>query len=285
MLNTLSNGTRNGWPFELGVFDLDGTVLRRDLVISEKTVIAFDRLRERGMRLVVATGRRYEGAREHAGRLGFGGEDPVICYGGSMIRRMNGETLLHRTLPRDLGVEALEWAESRGLHTRIFMDDAIIASADPPLPFDRTPHPGEPRTSPVDSPAAWLAENNVEPTKLVIVDQPQGVERWLREAQDAFAGRLFVTRSLPHYVEISSLEGTKSNALAVMCEHWEVDPKRVLAFGDADNDIDMLRFAGHGVAVGGMTEEVREVADALAPPVNEDGVARYIEELLGGIDA
>lgn len=285
MSNTLSNGTRDELPFELGVFDLDGIVLRRDLVISEKTVAAFEKLRDRGMRLVVATGRRYEGAREHAGRLGFGGEDPVICYGGSMIRRMNGETLLHRTLPRDLGVEALEWAESRGLHTRIFMDDAIVVSSNPPTTFERMSDPGEPRISPVDSPADWLRRAEERPTKLVLLDNPDGVERWLREAQHAFAGRLFVTRSLPHYVEISSLEGTKSNALAVMCERWEVDPRRVLAFGDADNDIDMLRFVGHGVAVGGLTGEVREAADEVVEPVHEDGVANYIERLLGGADA
>ena len=55
------------------------------------------------------------------------------------------------------------------------------------------------------------------------------------------------------------------------------------AFGDADNDIDMLRFVGHGVAVGGMTEEVREAADAVAPPASEDGVARYLQRLLGGV--
>lgn len=280
-----STGTKNGRPFDLGVFDLDGTVLRRDLVISEKTVDAFDRLREHGMRLVVATGRRYESAREHAEKLGFDDSDPVICYGGSMVRRMNGETLLHRTLPRDLAVEALEWAEVRGLHTRVFLDDAIIVSSGAPTVFEHVRTPGEPEVSIVDSPAAWLAEDSIEPTKLVIVDQPNGVERWLREAQDAFAGRLFVTRSLPHYVEISSLEGTKSNALAVMCERWEVDPRRVLAFGDADNDIDMLRFVGHGVAVGGLTDEVREAADEVVEPVHEDGVANYIERLLGGADA
>src|SRR3712207_923758 len=97
-------------PFALGAFDLDGTVLRRDLRITARTVAALDRLRESGMRLVVATGRRFEGAREHAERLGFASLDPLICYGGSMIRQMNGETLLHHTLQRDLGVEVLEWA-------------------------------------------------------------------------------------------------------------------------------------------------------------------------------
>lgn len=284
-MGTERNGNRNGLPFDLGAFDLDGTVLRRDLEITSRTVAAVGRLRERGMRLVVATGRRYESAREHAGRLGFGGSDPVICYGGSMVRRMNGETLLHRTLPRAPSVEALEWAEERDLHTRVFLDDLIVVSSDVPAAFRHVASTGEPEVSVVDSPAAWLADGGPEPTKLVIVDEPDEVDGWLDEARAAFAGRLFVTRSLPHYVEISGLEGRKSNALAFVCERWGIDPARVLAFGDADNDIDMLRFAGHGVAVGGMNDEVRTAADAVAPPVDEDGVAVYLEKLLGGPDA
>jgi hydroxymethylpyrimidine pyrophosphatase-like HAD family hydrolase len=56
----------------------------------------------------------------------------------------------------------------------------------------------------------------------------------------------------------------------------------MLAFGDADNDADMLRFAGRGVAVGPMTEGVREAADEVVPNVDEDGVALYLEKLLEG---
>jgi hydroxymethylpyrimidine pyrophosphatase-like HAD family hydrolase len=134
----------------------------------------------------------------------------------------------------------------------------------------------------VDSPADWLREGGEEPTKLVIVDRPDDIKGWLGEARTTFAGRLFVTRSLPHYVEIGSLEGTKASALGFLCERWRIEPERVLAFGDADNDIDMLHFAGHGVAVGGMSGEVREAADRVVPGVDEDGVAGYIETLLGG---
>lgn len=276
-----NDGEKNGLPFELGVFDLDGTVLRRDLEITDRTLAAMDGLRSRGTRLVVATGRRFEGAREHAGRLGFADWDPVICYGGSMVRRMNGETLLHRKLPRALGVEVLEWAAERGLHARIFVDGRIIASPGTPAARGYLRRYEEPGLSVVENPAAWLRDGGEEPTKLVIVDHPDDVEGWLEEAREAFRGRLFVTRSLPHYVEVGGLEGTKSGALAYLCEHWGIDPRRTIAFGDADNDIDMLRFVGHGVAVGGMTDEVREAADAVAPPVHEDGVALYLEELLG----
>jgi Cof subfamily protein (haloacid dehalogenase superfamily) len=242
-----------------------------------------DELRRRGVRLVVATGRRFEGAREHSGRLGFAGKDPLICFGGSMVRRMNGETLLHRTLPGDLGVEVLEWAAGRNLHARVFLDERVITSPDTPAAFKHLRRYEQPGLSVVEEPADWLRNAGVEPTKLVLVDYPDEVEGWLEEAQDAFRGRLFVTRSLPHYVEVGSLDGTKSRALRFLCERWGVDPARAIAFGDADNDIDMLRFAGHGVAVGGMTAGVRDAADAVAPPVHEDGVALYLEKLLGDL--
>jgi len=278
-LTTSHNVEKNGLPYDLGAFDLDGTVLRRDLKISERTIAAMRGLRGRGMRLVVATGRRFEGAREHAERLGFRGSDPVICYGGSMVRRMNGETLLHRTLSREASAEVVEWAAERGLHARVFVDGRVVTSPDTTATREYL-RGEEPDVSIVDSPAQWLREDGEEPIKLVIVDHPRDVPHWLEEAREAFRGRLFVTRSLPHYVEIGSLEGTKSTALKFLCGHWDVDSARAIAFGDADNDVDMLRFVGHGVAVGGLTEEVREAADEVVPPVEEDGVARYLERLL-----
>src|SRR5919199_1157749 len=245
------NGTKNELAFDLGAFDLDGTVLRRNLRITDKTVAALQSLRERGMRLVVATGRRFEGAREHAARLGFADDDPLICYGGSMVRRINGETLLHRTLPKDVSVEVLEWAAERELRARVFVDGRIIVSPETPAAV-RYLRSREPDVEVVESPAAWLLNGGENPTKLVIVDRPDRVPGWLGEAQRAFSG-LFVTRSLPHYVEVGGREGTKSEGLKFLCEHWEIDPARTLAFGDAENDIDMLAFAGLGVAVGGMS--------------------------------
>jgi Cof subfamily protein (haloacid dehalogenase superfamily) len=281
-LGTRQRGTRNGLAFDLGAFDLDGTVLRRNLRITQETIAALQRLRDGGMRLVVATGRRFEDARDYAKRLGFGDRNPVICYGGSMVRRIDGETLLHRTLPRKLGIEVLEWAAARDLHVRVFVDGGIITSPDTPATLEHLRRYEEPGVSTIESPAEWLAEGGEEPTKLVIVDYPDDIGGWLEKARSAFAGRLFVTRSLPHYVEIGGLEGTKSKALEFLCERWGIERDRVLAFGDADNDIDMLRYAGRGVAVGGMTGEVREAADEVVPGVDEDGVARYVDKLLEG---
>lgn len=282
-------GTNGDRRFELGAFDLDGTVLRRNLEISEATVGALRALREEwGMRLVVATGRSYDSAREQAARLGFGGDDPVICFGGSMVRRMSGETLLHSPVPREAALDVLGWAAERGLHARVFTDGRVIVpNGEPPdaAVLPNRPPKGEPppHVSVVEDVGVWFGESPQEATKLVVVDDPAGVDRWLGEAQEAFRGRLHVTRSLPHYVEIGAVEGNKAEALGFLCEAWGIAPERILAFGDADNDVEMLRFAGLGVAVGGgMSEAVREAADAVAPSVDEDGVARFIEGLLSG---
>ncbi len=232
------------------------------------------------MRLVVATGRHYAGAREHARRLDFSGKDPVICYGGAMVRRMDGETLLHRTVERESSLEVLEWAEERGLHARLFFDGRIVSTPRTTNLLRNLSHPEIMEVATVDSPAAWLREADEKPTKLVLIDSPDDVAGWLEEARKSFAGRLFVTRSLPHYVEVGSLESTKSRALRFLCKRWGVEPDRTIAFGDAENDEDMLRFAGRGVAVGGLNARVREAADLVVPPVDEDGVAAHIEQLL-----
>jgi Cof subfamily protein (haloacid dehalogenase superfamily) len=277
--------------FEVGAFDLDGTVLGRDLSISDATLRALAALRERGVRLVVATGRSYESAREQAGRLGFGGDDPLVCYGGSMVRRMGGETLLSHPVAPDAALDVLQWAAGLGLHARVFVDGRVVVpEGEPPdaAVLPTRPPKGEPppHLVVVGDVAGWLRATGEEVMKVVIVDKPEGVEGWLGEAQQTFAGRLHVTRSLPHYVEVGSPEGNKAEALHFLCGSWGVEPGRVLAFGDADNDVEMLRFAGLGVAVGGgISPAVRKAADATAPSVDEDGVARFVDGLLkeGGV--
>jgi len=272
-------GDSTSMSFDLAAFDLDGTILPHGAKIDDRTVAAVESLRGRGARIVVATGRSFEGAYEHAHRLGLRDSDPAICYNGAMVRRMDGETLLHRTLPKHLSIEFLEWAERRNLHARVFIDGEISLGPETAASRKYLRHPDGPGISIVDSTISWLEGLKQGPIKLALNDSPSGVESWFEEARETFAGELFITRSHPYYVEIMSPESSKSQALSFLCEHWNIDPKRVLAFGDADNDIDMLRFAVQGVAVEPMTKEVREAAHTVLEQ-SSGGVARYLEDLL-----
>ncbi|WP_162924668.1 Cof-type HAD-IIB family hydrolase [Rubrobacter indicoceani] len=274
---------RRPFPYRVAVFDLDGTLMRYEGVITDETLSALNRLRASGVRVVLATGRRHEGAAKHAARLGFEVDEPLICYGGAMVRSTSGETLLKNTMDPEDALAVLRWAERRGIMTRILGDGWLISSGNLVEEADVKQVVMSDEIEVVASPADWLAERSLKngeiPIKVTLVAPPASVEGWLVPLQREFSGRLFVTRSLPHYVEVGGTRGKKSYALARLLDGWGVPPEKVIAFGDGENDIDLLRFVGHGVAVGGISPAVREAADAVTGDVYKDGVATYISKL------
>ena len=95
-----------------------------------------------------------------------------------------------------------------------------------------------------------------------------------------FDSQLYITRSLPYYCEILHPEGGKDKALAWLCASLGIDQKETIAFGNGYNDVEMLKWVGLGVAIGGAVPEVLQVADRVAPPIEEDGAAQVLEDLL-----
>ena len=117
-------------------------------------------------------------------------------------------------------------------------------------------------------------------TRLVVVGEDDEIERLETHLQSRFDSALYVTRSLPYFCEILNPEGGKDKALDWLCGYLGVDPRDTVAFGNGYNDVQMIEWAGLGVAVDGAVPEVIRVADRTAPPVEADGVAQTLEELL-----
>ena len=118
------------------------------------------------------------------------------------------------------------------------------------------------------------------PARLVAVGEEEPVHRLERRLKDSFQSRLHVTRSLATFCEMLHPEAGKHKALEWLRDHLGIGPDETIAFGNGYNDVDMLRWAGLGVAVGGAVPEVLEVADRVAPSLDEDGAAQVLEELL-----
>ena len=95
-----------------------------------------------------------------------------------------------------------------------------------------------------------------------------------------YSGQLYATRSLPHFCEILSTEAGKDKALDWMCSQFDAGVEDVIAFGNGFNDVEMLKWAGRGVAMEGGESVVFEVCDDIAKGPNQDGVALYLENLL-----
>jgi 5-amino-6-(5-phospho-D-ribitylamino)uracil phosphatase len=95
-----------------------------------------------------------------------------------------------------------------------------------------------------------------------------------------FDGRLYISKSLPYFLEFASPEVTKATGLEFLSEHLGFTRERTVAFGDGENDIELVDWAGYGVAVENAHDQVKEVADLVCPSVDEEGVAQVIESYL-----
>jgi hypothetical protein len=98
--------------------------------------------------------------------------------------------------------------------------------------------------------------------------------------QERFDGRLYISKSLPYFLEFASPQVTKAAGLDFLAEHLGFARERTVAFGDGENDIELVDWAGYGVAVANAHERVKELADLVCPSVDEEGVAQVLEAYL-----
>ena len=225
--------------------------------------------------MVIATGRMFRAVKPYLERAGI--DDPVVCYQGAVVADpRTGEFLRHEPIPLELARTAIVALQEEGFHVNCYVHDELyVAEATPEAEryagFQDIP------IHPVGNLAAWLSE---PPTKLVAIDEPDVLDGLEMRMKERFAGRLYISKSLPHFLEFASSDVTKGSGLAFVGEHLNFARERTLAFGDGENDIELLEWAGFGIAVANAHPRVLAVADWVCPSAEEEGVAQVIEAVL-----
>jgi hydroxymethylpyrimidine pyrophosphatase-like HAD family hydrolase len=118
------------------------------------------------------------------------------------------------------------------------------------------------------------------PTKLVAVGERHVMDALEREQKARFDGALYISKSLPEFLEFAAPEVTKASGLAVAAGLLGVAVERVVAFGDGENDVELLESVGYAVAVANAHERVLAVADFVCPRDSEQGVAQVLESFV-----
>ncbi|MBI3945586.1 MAG: HAD family phosphatase [Armatimonadetes bacterium] len=263
-------------PFELVSLDLDGTLLDAGLRVSPRNLAAVRRCRSLGARVVISSGRMHDSTLVYWRAMAL--DTPIISYNGAFIKHEEtGEVLLDEHLDAMVARELVALCEERGLHLNYYCDDRLYIA--------RPNHWGDlyaARTSSLPHPVGNLrALEGKPPTKLLIVADAARVASLLAELGPRYAGRAYVTTSFPEYLEFMPLSVDKGKALAVVARRFGIARERVVAFGDAMNDVPAIRWAGLGVAMENAIAEARAAADRIAPHHAEDGVAVVLEDLFG----
>ena len=258
-------------PIRLVAIDLDDTLLTDDLTIPPGAKEAIRRATSRGVTVVLATGRMFPAARPFARELNL--DSPLITYNGALIRTAGGDTWWHKPVPRDSALAVLDYAEADGWDVQCYCDDRLyVARIDDDVRY-YLDIANVPAQACADM-RALLKER--ETTKLLGIGDPEETARRAEALSKAFAGRLTVTISKPRFVEMLDAGVSKAAALAEVARRLGVPREQVLAIGDSFNDLDMIRWAGVGVAMGNAAPEIQALADYTVASNEDEGVAEAL---------
>jgi Cof subfamily protein (haloacid dehalogenase superfamily) len=263
------------FPYRLIATDLDGTLLRSDDTLSRRTRQAFRAVTAAGAVHVAVTGRAVRRTRGILRILGYRGL--AVCGQGAQVYDAAGDRLLtSMILDRNLAETAIgRIQEKTGRLALAVSQDGLDGEMIYGPGYVQVE--GPPATAWADRPGElWSA-----PVNKVYIQHPELSDDALtRAAQAAVGGLVTVVLAGAGVVEILPLGLSKATGLDLVARRIAVDASESIAFGDMPNDIPMLNWAGHGVAMANAHEELKAVADEITASNNDDGVATVLERLL-----
>jgi hydroxymethylpyrimidine pyrophosphatase-like HAD family hydrolase len=240
--------------------DLDGTLLRSDDSVSQRTLEALARTVAAGIRFVLVSARSPGWLAPEAARLGLDGIG--ICCNGAIVYDYGAErVLIHRPLEPETARELV--------HGLRLAAPGVVFGCERPSGFT-----AEPAYRPLFRPPDSIPRAD----GLALVAEPSQPE--LHAIAAGFGGETIeACYSGAGLVEISAAGVTKGAALGDLCAELGIDSGETIAFGDMPNDVSMLEWAGRGVAVANAHPDVLAVADEVTASNDEDGVALVLERL------
>lgn len=254
--------------FRLLALDLDGTLLNTSHQIPDRTKAAILSARERGVTPVIVTGRMQRSAAPHAAALGLEGL-PMVTYNGAFVSLFpSTEPLYHEPLSLEAARKLAAFCEQEGIYLHGYQDDQLCIPAQTPEAIEYQHLAGiEARV--VGPLTAWLGAPQ---TKMIAISTPERIAALRPVVQALLGDAANVTISQPTYLEVMSSGVSKGKALAAVAERLGVQQSEVLAIGDGLNDLEMLRWAGTGVAIGHADPQLKAQADWVTTEGPGDGV-------------
>jgi Cof subfamily protein (haloacid dehalogenase superfamily) len=268
---------------DLIAIDLDDTLLRTDLTISDVNKRALAKAQAAGIRVVLASGRNVHTMRAFAEELGLVGPgDYMICSNGAeIIHSASGRVLDERRLDPEFCREVARALDGRGLPWQIYEEGIIHVSEPNDWAFEDSRLTGQP-TILVEDREEYFARGLI---KFVVPGEPARMAELVRELSALFGDRAIVLTSKPFFLEVLAPGADKGSALERLTAMQGLAMSGVMAVGDAMNDLGMLRAAGYPCAPANAIPEAKAAARYVSRRTNEeDAVADLIERVAFAVD-
>jgi Cof subfamily protein (haloacid dehalogenase superfamily) len=244
-------------------------------VLRPHTRESIARVRATGPHVIVVTGRMFRSVRPYLEAAGL--DDPVVCYQGAVVADpVTGLFLRHICIPQELAVEAIDAVVAAGFHVNCYIDDELYVAEVTPEGRAYADFQGL-EIHVVGPLSEWLHH---DPTKLVAVGDPAALDALEDELKPRFAGRLFIAKSLPHFLEFAHPDVSKGSGMQFVANRLGFTAAETVACGDGENDRELLDWAGFAVAVANAHPDILARADLVVPDVEHEGVAQLLDAFI-----
>lgn len=264
--------------YRMVVLDMDGTLLTDDHEITPRTVAAVRARLQHGLRFVLATARPYCSARPFAVALGL--QTPLVGYNGAQVRDpVQGQTLAAHPLPTDTAAEMAAFCQERGLYMKVYGNDVFYVQETTEETVRYSSRYGVPFVA-VGDMAAFLRRTSLAPYSFVVHSPPEGRDAVKEEMEARWAGRIAGDCPNAHAIHVTNARASKLAGVQALASQWGIAAEEVLVIGNGGNDLDLILWAGRGIAMANSPEELRLQADNVTASNNAEGVAAALEQHL-----
>ncbi|NLN49238.1 MAG: HAD family phosphatase [Clostridiales bacterium] len=274
----------NSNKYKMIVTDMDYTLLNKEKTVSPRNKRALRGAMDKGVHIVVATGRIYVSAKFYARLLNI--ITPIIASNGAIIREGHtNKTIFKSILSTDVAIKMIQLCREKGLFCHLFSDNTVFTEKIVNVSSrysqwnENLEDEDKIGIKVVDELEEVVRNSKNEIVKAVVVDSNEDSLRYVRNSLNV-TGLANISQSLKGNMEVMNKGISKGNAIKILCELYGIDRSNVIAIGDNENDISMIEYAGLGVAVGNAAESVKERADYITGDYLDDGVAQVIENFV-----
>ncbi|WP_419883412.1 Cof-type HAD-IIB family hydrolase [Peribacillus sp. B-H-3] len=256
--------------------DLDGTLLTDNKSISPRSKKVLSQLKDRGHEVMISTGRPFRSCEVYYQELGL--TTPIVNFNGAFVHHPLDKSFgtYHSPLDIDVAKQIVDACDSFHYHNIVaeVRDDVYFHYHDEKL-IDIMR-----MGNPVITTGDLRSFLNVPPTSMLIHTDAQYVAEIREHLSDVHAEVIDHRRWADpfHVIEIVKSGLNKAVGLERVAKYFDIPRERIIAFGDEDNDFEMIKYAGTGVAMGNALAELKEMADEITLSNEEDGIAVFLEE-------
>lgn len=263
--------------YSLLAADLDGTLVNEEKIITPRTFESLMEAQRRGVRLALSTGRPVEGARHLVEQLrlkDYGGY--LISYNGALVHECaTGNVVFSQPIDSTLLPLLLMRAEDHRCAFVVYQPTHVLTT-DASSPYVQ--YSGRNNHLPVRQAEDFLSEVQGALYKGLMVGEPDLIPDLRHALTEELLGQMDFCLSETFFLECLAPGVSKMTGVQAVAERLGILPDNIVAFGDSDNDVSMIRYAGLGVAMGNAKDNARLAADIVTASNEEDGIANVVEQ-------